>query len=139
MGVISWGDRKSIRYHTQIIKALIGQVGRHLVIGECEFDSAAIALILWGVRLGLPRIIIPCTDNINVSQWLESSKSHGMATCPLMRRLLHCCIDGGVEIAPRYIRSAQNLSADGSTRWSQYECEQWMYAPGIRRVDLPEL
>ena len=45
----------------------------------------------------------------------------------------------GVEITPRYIRSARNISADCLTRRSQYECEQWMYAQCIQVVELPEL
>ena len=39
---------------------------------------------------------------------------------------------------PRAILEARNISEDGLTRWSQYECEQWMYAHGIQMVDIPE-
>lgn len=38
-----------------------------------------------------------------------------------------------------YVRSARNISADNLFRWSQYECDKWMYANGIRNVSLPEL
>ena len=74
-----------------------------------------------------------------MSQWSESAKSHGMAACPLLKRALHRRRDMGVEIIPRCIRSSPNISADGLTRRSQYECEQCMYAHGIQLFELPEL
>ena len=57
----------------------------------------------------------------------------------MLKRLQQWCIETGVGIIPRYIRSARNISADDLTRRGQYECEQWMYAHGMHCVDLPEL
>lgn len=104
-----------------MIRDLIGQPLYQLVIGECELAVAAIAILLWGLLGGSPRIIILRTGNINVFQWFESAKSHGLVTSKLIRLILQWRIEHHVEIIPRYVRSAHNVSADGLTRWSQYE------------------
>ena len=110
-----------------------------LVIGECELAVAVIAILLWGLREGPPRIIILRTDSINFFQWFESAKSHGLVTSKLLRRILRWCIEHQVEVIPRYVRSAHNVSADGLTRWSQYACDQWCFNNKIQTVDMPEL
>ena len=101
--------------------------------------SAAISILLWGILIGIPRIIILCTDNMSVSKWFVSSKSHGLVTWPLLMGILHWRIDMCVGIIPRYVRIARNISADGLTRWSQNECDMWMYAQEIQMVALPGL
>ena len=136
---ISWKDKEMFRFPTGVINNLIGLMSCQLVISEWELAIAAIAVLLWGICRGMPRIVVLCTDNLNVFQWLDTSKSRGLANCPLLRLLLRLCIEVGVGIIPRYIRSLHRISADGLTRWSQYECEQWMYAHGMHRVELPEL
>ena len=67
---ISWKDKETFRFPTRIINDLIGLVEYQLVIGECELASAVIAIRLWGTRLGMSRIIVVFTDNLNVCQWL---------------------------------------------------------------------
>ena len=136
---ISWKDKEAFRFPTSIIQDLIGIPTYPVVIGECELTSAVLAIVLWGLRGTRSRIVILCTDNINVFQWLDSAKSHGLVTSPLLRLLLQWCIEMGVEIIPHYIRSAHNVAADSLTRWSQYECEQWAIREGFQFADLPEL
>ena len=63
----------------------------------------------------------------------------GQVTIPLPRRLLHWSIEVEIEIIPHYLRSARNISADGLTRWGEYECGRWMYEQGITPVEMPEL
>ena len=87
----------------------------------------------------IPRIISLCADNIDVFQRFESAKSHGKVASKLLRRILLWCIENRVEITPRYVRSAHNVSADGLTRWSQYECDQWLFGNEIQTDDMPEL
>ena len=139
MGGISWKNRQFSRIPSGVTQSLIGHLNYQLIIGECELASAVIAILLLGMRHGLPRIIILCACNMNWPQRFESSKSHGLATCALLRKLLLLRIDNGVEVIPMYVRSARNISADNLTRWVQYECERRMYADGLQMVALPEL
>ena len=139
MAGISWKDRQFFRIPAGVIQSLIGHLNYQLIIGECELASAVIAILLLGIRHGLPRIIILCADNLNCPQWFESSKSHGLVTCALMKEILQRRIDNGVEVISMYVRSAHNISADNLTRWGQYECERRMYADGLQMAALPEL
>ena len=95
---ISWMGKEAFRMPTTVLNDLIGMPLYTLVIGECELASAVIAALLWGIRWGIPRIIVLCTDNVNVSQWLDSAKSLGLVTSPLLRRLLHWCLKMKIEI-----------------------------------------
>ena len=73
MGGISWTHKEAFRLPTTLIRDLIGVGDYQLIIGECELASAAIAVLLWGLYDGVPRIIILCADNLNVFQWLEAA------------------------------------------------------------------
>ena len=75
--VVSWGDKKDPRVSTDAIRTLIGKDDYQLIAGECELAIAVLTLLLWGLKNGSPRIIILCTNIINVSQWFESAKPHG--------------------------------------------------------------
>ena len=72
----------------------------------------------WGIRQGYHRIVLVCADNLDVFRWLESGKIKTGTTCGILKRLHTRCVERGVQIIPRYIRSGNNLSADGLTRWS---------------------
>ena len=87
------------------MRTLIGQTDYQLIIGECELAISALSLLLWGLKDKSPRIIILCTDNINVPQWFESAKSHGRVTSRLLRRVLQWRVEHNVEVIPRYIRA----------------------------------
>ena len=43
----------------------------------------------------------------------------------------------GAELIPRYVRSGHNLSADGLTRWSSLECEEWKVNHDLTQCDIP--
>ena len=136
---VSWKDNQAFRFPTEVIKKLIGRPHYQLVIGEFELAVAAISLLLWGVEDGSHRIIILRTDNINVFQLFESAKSHGEVASKFPRCILRWCIEHQVEVIPRYVRSAHNVSADGLARWSQYECDQWRFDNNIQTIDTHEL
>ena len=46
---------------------------------------------------------------MNAPQWSESSKSQGSAPGELLRRILYCRIENGVDVIPRCVRIAQYL------------------------------
>ena len=79
LACVSWADKQDFRVSKDALPTLIGQDDYQLIIAECELAISVLSLLLWGggVKNGPRRIIILCTDNINVSQWIESAKSHG--------------------------------------------------------------
>ena len=138
-GFISRKDKEAFRIPTKAIRPLIGIPGNDYLIWECALGCAVISLLRWGLRWGFPRIAIIRTDNVSAFRWFGSSKSHGMVSSPLLKRILQWRIATNVEVIPRYIRSAHNIPADGLTRMSQYVRGQWMYNHGTCPVEIPEL
>ena len=135
---VSWSDKQAFRVSTDVICTLIGQLDYQLIIGERGLAIAGLALLLWGMKDKSPRIIILCTDNINVLQRFGSAKSDGRVTSKLLRLIRQWCIGNNVEVTPRYTRSARNTSSVDLTMWSQYECDRWLLTHGLQWVGIPE-
>ena len=87
------GKKQDFRISSDTIRSLIGQMDYQVAIGECELAVAAIALLLWSMYSGFPIIIILCADNANVSLLFGPSKSQGMVSRKVLKRIIHFCIE----------------------------------------------
>ena len=137
MGGISWNDRGMFGFLPRSQKNLLHMPQHGVIISECELSVATLGALLWGVRRKSPRIAAVCADNRNVPHWLEYGKVKPGDTCKISKRLLTWCVQKGVEIIPRFVRSGRNLSADGLTRWPAQECEEWRVGRNLTHRDIP--
>ena len=76
---ISWRGREFFRISiVDLVRECGFPIGTVFKIGECEMLAAAFATFLWGVKQGIPRNIILCTDNRNVSTgWGKRKQNSG--------------------------------------------------------------
>ena len=114
----------------------MGQCIYKPIIRECQLDASLLAVLLWGVCASGGRILIICTDNMNVSHLPNADKPHDGCASRLLRKVLSWCVTEGVEITPRYVRSGHNITADGLTRWSEEEFEEWKHINQMARSSL---
>lgn len=111
-GGISRKERETFRFPTTVTQQLIRDTGREVIISASELETATLAILVWGVWRGQPRIAVLRTDNLNVPHWMESGKIKTGATWKILQRFLAWCVEKGVGIAPRYVSSGRNQSAD---------------------------
>ena len=53
----------------------------------------------------------------------------------VLRPLNVFCIQSEIDVSPVYIRSEHNIVADGLTRWSHAELEDWVSQEGMAQID----
>ena len=126
------------RLPTTAIQDFLHDQHHQVIISECEISVAALGILLWGMKRLSPRIAVVCADNLNVPHWLDSGKVKPGITCKILKKLLAWCVENGVGLIPRYIRSGHNLSADGLTRWSDQECEDWRAERDLTQCNIPD-
>ena len=102
-------------------------------IGECELIAATMAVMLRSGPGG--RNIALCTDNQNALSWAEHDRSHSPVASRVLRVLNNFCLEHHIDVMPVYVRSEHNIIADGLTRWTDEQVDQWAVDEGMTPVD----
>ena len=137
MGGISWKDREMSRFPTTATRQLIRDTGHDVIISESGLATSTQEILLWGMCREQPRIVVLRTDNLKVCHWVESGKIKTDTTCKILQRSLAWCVEKGVGVIPRYVRFGHKQSADGLTRWTDEECDQWGIEQCLEQRKIP--
>ena len=76
-----------------------------------------------------------CADNQNALRWAELARSNSPVACRIRRALNLFFLQIKVDVLPVYVRSGQNLFADGLTRCAKDEIDDWALQEGTTQID----
>ena len=108
-------------------------------IGVGELIAAIVAILSWYQGNSRHRHIILRKGDINVFSRADSGPAEEGIIRRMPRVFLQWRIDNDEEVAPRYIWSGHNLSAEGLTRWPSVEVLEWSAIHGTTRAAVPEV
>ena len=109
-----------------------------IIISECELVVVLIAVSSWCIRNGAQRIMIICTDNMNVFSWLSKWRAKSYTDNAVRKALIDFLIEAGIEIAPRYVRIDHNAAADYLARCTDGDVIKWAVEQGVKQIGLPK-
>lgn len=124
---ITGDDSQVFRISTGITGRLIGRPDYEPIISDCELAGAIIAILLWGLRGNLPRILALGVDNLNALHWSEAADTKEGLSWELLRLALRWCVG-----------RSNNIGADGLTRWAIDEDESRYQHHGMTGRGIPE-
>ena len=136
---ISWADKQ---YFAMEAAPLVAPFKRNMnedvIIGECEPLVILVITLLWGKEDSSARILIVCTDNMNVFEWLSGWRAKAGCANRMLQALVDYLVEEGIEIIPRYVRSGRNFSCDFLSRANEGDIDEWSHRMGMTRRDLPK-
>ena len=139
VAVISWAGRK---YFVFDAPPLVAPFKRHdveeVIIGECELLATLIMTLLWGIKDSASRILIICTDNLNLFEWLKLWKAKTGCANRMLQALIDYLIEHGIEIVPRYVRSGHSFSCDFLSRADANGIKEWSVRMEMTQRQLPK-
>ena len=107
--------------------------GGDSLIGECERLAANMAIASWAAE-GTRNIALR-TDRKDVLSWAERARPHSPAPNRILKTLNLFCLRCEVDVCPSYVRSDRDIFADGLTRWSHTDLDEWVPREGMAQVD----
>ena len=135
---ISWADKGYFVFDAPPLIWLFKRNEKEdVIIGECELLVTLIIALLWGIRNNESRILIICTDNLNVFEWLKSWKAKSGCANRMLQALIDFLIEKGIEIVPRYVRSGHNFPCDHLSRTDDKGIKEWSYRMNMTKRNLP--
>ena len=136
---ICWEDKEFFTLDAEsLVRPFKREESEKVIIGECELVVILIAVLSWCRRDGKTRILIVCTDNLNVFAWLSNWKAKSSTANTILKALIDHLVESGVEIIPRYVRSDHNMAADFLSRCTGEEALEWEKQNDMQRVELPQ-
>ena len=130
-GGFSWGSRVFRATASSDLPEFRPGCAKEFLIGECELIAATMAVTL---REGFGgRNIVLRTDNQNVLSCVEHARSHSPVASRILRVIKRFCSGRHFDIMRVYVRS-DRIVADGLTRWTDEDLNQWDLNEGATPV-----
>ena len=135
---INWAEKQFAKCTPwALLKDFIGGLESEPIIAKVELSPGICGVILWAGICGEKRVIVVGTDNANVFSWLRRGKARVGKARRMLTYFLLWAVKYDIEIAPYFLRTHRNLSADQITRCSDAELTEWMNRFEMTRVSAP--